>query len=195
MPLSMHQSAAALDRTLNNLAAILEKAAAHAAAKKIEPAIFLNSRLYPDMFPLVRQVQLATDTARTGMARLAALEFTPYEDNETTFTELLARIGKTRDYLQSIKPEQLEGREDVIVTWQWCADGQEGLLGQYLEIASTPCGWTTPACRHGPLTTSETIHEIPGCAAVLSLVLRTGDCRHAQRGRRRKAQGGYRCHV
>jgi hypothetical protein len=114
----MHQSAAALDRTLNNLAAILEKAAAHAAVKKIEPAIFLNSRLYPDMFPLVRQVQLATDTARTGMARIAALEFAPYEDNETTFAELLARIGKTRDYLQSIKPEQLEGREDVTVTWQ-----------------------------------------------------------------------------
>jgi uncharacterized protein len=114
----MHQTAAALGRTLGNLAAILEKAAAHAAAKQIDPTIFLNSRLFPDMFPLVRQVQLATDSARTGMARIAGLEFSPYQDQETTFAELVARIGKTRDDLQSIKPEQLAGREELTVTWQ-----------------------------------------------------------------------------
>jgi hypothetical protein len=118
MAISMHQTAAALGRTLSNLAAILEKAAAHAEAKKIDPGVFLSSRLYPDMFPLVRQVQIATDTARTGMARIVGLEFTPSEDKETTFAELVARIRHTLESLQAIKPEQLEGREDVTVTWQ-----------------------------------------------------------------------------
>jgi hypothetical protein len=118
MAISMHQTAAALGRTLGNLAAILEKAAAHAAAKKIDPAILLHSRLFPDMFPLVRQVQIATDTARTGLARIAGSSFTAAEDKETSFEELVARIRSTQEYLQSIKPEQLEGREDITVTWQ-----------------------------------------------------------------------------
>jgi hypothetical protein len=117
--ISMHQtSVVALGRALNNLAAILEKAAAHAEAKKIEPAILLNSRLFPDMFPLVRQVQLATDTARIGTARIAGVEFSTFEDNETTFAQLVTRIHTTLAQLQSIKPEQLAGREDVTVTWQ-----------------------------------------------------------------------------
>jgi uncharacterized protein len=119
MTISMHQtSVVALGRALTNLAAILEKAAAHAAAKKIDPAVFLDSRLYPDMFPLVRQVQIATDTARIGIARVAGLEATSFEDKETTIAELIARIHNTLAYLQSINPVQLEGREDVTVTWQ-----------------------------------------------------------------------------
>lgn len=119
MTISMYQtSVLALSRTLGNLANILEKAAAHAAAKQIDPAVLLSSRLYPDMFALVRQIQIATDTARTGVARIAGIDFTPYEDKETTFAELVTRIRTTVSYLQAIKPEQLEGREDVTVTWQ-----------------------------------------------------------------------------
>jgi uncharacterized protein len=119
MSISMYQtSVVALGRALGNLAAILQKAAAHAEARKIDPAVLLNSRLYPDMFPLLRQVQIATDTARTGVARLAGIDFATSEDKEATFPELLTRIQSTIAGLQAIKPEQLDGREELIVTWQ-----------------------------------------------------------------------------
>jgi len=98
-------------RMLHNLAAILEKAVAHAAAKKIDPAVLFSSRLYPDMFPLSRQVQIASDTAKGGAARLAGLEPPKYEDNETNFAELIARVHQTAAYLNTLKPEQIDGSE------------------------------------------------------------------------------------
>ena len=83
MPLSMYQaSVPALVRMLTNLEAILDKAAAHAAARKVEPAVLLNTRLYPDMFPLVRQVQLAADFAKGAGARLAGIEVPKYPDSD-----------------------------------------------------------------------------------------------------------------
>jgi hypothetical protein len=119
MKLSMYQaSVTAFIRQLNNLAAILDKGAAHAEAKKIDPKVLLNSRLFPDMFPLVRQIQIATDTARGGAARLAAVEVPAQEDTETTFPELVARIRKTVSYLETLKAEQFEGAEDRTVSWQ-----------------------------------------------------------------------------
>jgi uncharacterized protein len=119
MTISMYQSSVvALGRALGNLAAVLQKAAAQAELRKIDPAVLLSSRLYPDMFPLLRQVQIATDTARTGVARLAGIDFSASEDKETSFPELLARIQTTIAALQSIKPEQLDGREEVTVSWQ-----------------------------------------------------------------------------
>lgn len=119
MKLSMYQaSVTAFTRQLNNLAAILDKAAAHADAKKIDPKVLINSRLFPDMFPLVRQVQIATDAARGGAARLAGVEVPAQEDTETTFPELVARIRKTVSYLETLKPEQFEGSEDRTVSWQ-----------------------------------------------------------------------------
>jgi len=119
MKLSMyHASVGAFIRQLNNLAAILEKGAAHAEAKKIDPKVLLNSRLFPDMFPLVRQVQIATDTALAGAARLAAVDVPTQEDNETTFAELVARVRKTIAYLETLKSEQFEGSEERTVTWQ-----------------------------------------------------------------------------
>jgi hypothetical protein len=75
-------------RSLTNLRAILEKAAAHADAKKIDPSVLVNARLYPDMYPLSRQVQIATDVAKGAVSRLAGLEPPKYEDNESTFPEL-----------------------------------------------------------------------------------------------------------
>ncbi len=105
-------------RMLTNLAAILEKAAAHAEAKKIDTEVLVNARLYPDMFPLVRQVQIASDSAKGGAARLAGLEPPSWEDNETTLAELIARAKKTVAYLETLKPAQFEGSEDRTINWK-----------------------------------------------------------------------------
>jgi uncharacterized protein len=119
MTISMYQaSVPAFIRALNNLAAILEKGAAHAQARKIEEAVLLHSRLFPDMFPLVRQVQLATDTARSGAGRLAGAEFPAYEDQEATFQDLVLRIRNSVAYLESLQPAQIDGGEDKIISWQ-----------------------------------------------------------------------------
>jgi hypothetical protein len=118
MKISMYEACVPpLTRTLNNLAAILEKGAAHAEAKKIDPAVLVSSRLYPDMFPLSRQVQIASDGAKGGASRLVGVEPPKYEDNETSFADLVARCRKTVDYLATLKPEQFEGSEDRTVTW------------------------------------------------------------------------------
>lgn len=117
MTITMYQaSIPSLIRSLNNLAAILEKGLAHAEAKKIDPAVLVNSRLYPDMFPLGRQVQIASDIARKGAARLAGLEAPNLEDNETTFLELIARLGQTTAYLETLTPEQIDGSEEKSIT-------------------------------------------------------------------------------
>ena len=119
MKLSMYRaSVTAFTRQLNNLVAILDKGAAHADAKKIDPKVLINSRLFPDMFPLVRQIQIATDAARGCAARLAGVEVPAQEDNETTFPELVARIRKTVAYLETLKAEQFDGSEDRTITWQ-----------------------------------------------------------------------------
>ena len=94
------------------LSAILDKAAAYAAAKKIEPSVLLNVRLAPDMFPLTRQVQIATDFAKGLVARLAGQEPPKYADTETTIDELKARIAKTIAYIKEFKPAQIDGSEE-----------------------------------------------------------------------------------
>ena len=119
MKISMYQaSVPVFVRALNNLAAILEKAAAHAESRKIDPAVLVGYRLYPDMFGLARQVQIATDGAKGGVARLVGIEPPKYEDNEATIADLIARLRKTVTYLESIKPEQIDGSEDKTVTWK-----------------------------------------------------------------------------
>ena len=119
MNISMYQaSVPVFSRALNNLAAILEKAAAQAEAKKIDPAVLIAYRLYPDMLPLARQIHIATDGAKGGVARLAGVEPPKYEDNEASFPDLIARLRKTVAYLESIKPEQIDGSEDKTVTWK-----------------------------------------------------------------------------
>lgn len=119
MNISMYQaSVPTFVRMLNNLAAILEKAAAHAEARKIDPAVLVNSRLFPDMLPLTKQVQIASDGAKGGAARLAGMEPPKFEDTETTFAELIARIRKTIAYLDTLKAGQIDGSEDRTVTLQ-----------------------------------------------------------------------------
>lgn len=105
-----------LKRVLSNLAAILKKGEEYADAKKVEHQVLLNSRLFVDMYPLTRQVQIATDMSKGAGARLAAIEIPKYEDNETSFAELQARIAKTIAFLDAINPEQLEGAEAREIT-------------------------------------------------------------------------------
>src|SRR5438128_553058 len=103
-------------RMLTNLSAVLSKAEAHAAARKIEPAVLLNTRLYPDMFAFVRQVQLASDFAKGAGARLAGIEVPKHADEESSFEELRQRIGKTLDFLKGLKPAQIDGAEGREIT-------------------------------------------------------------------------------
>lgn len=117
MNLSVYQAAIPpMVRMLNNLGAILDKAATHATEHKIDPSVLLGYRLYPDMLPMIRQVQIATDHAKGCAARLAGHEPPKYEDNEASFPELAARIAKTVAYLESFKPAQFEGAEERAVT-------------------------------------------------------------------------------
>lgn len=117
MSLSMYQaSVPGFIRILQNLTAILEKAEAHAAAKKIDLAVFVNARLAPDMLPLAHQIQIASDAVKGCAARLAGVDVPSYADTETTFPELKARIAKTIAFLETFKPEQIDGSEDKVVT-------------------------------------------------------------------------------
>ncbi len=117
MSISMYQaSVPVFVRGLDNLAAILHKAAAHAHAKDIMPEFFLNARLAPDMFSLVRQVQIVSDTAKGCAARLAGVEVPSFADTESSFPELQARIARTVTFLQSITAQQLDGSEARPIT-------------------------------------------------------------------------------
>jgi uncharacterized protein len=113
VPLSLYDAAfPPVIRMLENLDAILDKAAAHCAERKIEPAVILGYRIAPDMFPLLRQVQIVTDQAKGMAARLASLDVPSYPDTEATIEELKARIAKTLDFVRSVTPAQVEGAED-----------------------------------------------------------------------------------
>jgi hypothetical protein len=119
MSISMYQaSVPPIIRALTNLRVILEKAAAHAEARKIEPSVLVSARLYPDMYPLSRQVQIATDMAKGGASRLAGKEIPKYEDNESTFPELMARLDKTIALLETLKPDEIDGSEEKTITLQ-----------------------------------------------------------------------------
>jgi len=113
MNISMYQaSAPRFVNTLRNLSAILDKAQAHVDAKKIDPAALTHFRLYPDMLPMKRQVQIACDTAKGAVARLAGVDIPKHEDTEETFADLKARIAKTIAFVETITPGQIEGCED-----------------------------------------------------------------------------------
>lgn len=119
MSLSMHQiSLPVFQGKLKSLAAILDKAEAFAVAKKIEPEVLLNARLAPDMFPLKRQVQLASDFAKGAGARLSGQDIPKWDDAEASFADLKARLAKTIDYLAAFTPAQIDGSEgrDIALT-------------------------------------------------------------------------------
>jgi len=101
---------------LGTLKDILRKAEDHAAANKIDPSVFLNARLYPNMFTLTRQVQIATDGAKGACARISGQEIPKYEDTETTFAELQGRINKTLAFIGSFSPKDIDGQEGREIT-------------------------------------------------------------------------------
>lgn len=112
MALSMYDaSVPVFTHMLGALSAVLDKAETHCAAHKVDPSVLLQSRLYPDMFPLARQLQLATDFAKGAGARLAGVDVPSYADDETAVGELRARITKTVDFLSGLKPADFEGAE------------------------------------------------------------------------------------
>ena len=113
MSLSMYQaSIPAFVQMLNNLSAIMDKAEAHAQSREIDPEVLLSYRLAPDMFPFVRQIQVAADLAKGAAARLASVEVPKHDDTEKTFAELKARLAKTLAFVQSFKPSNIDGSED-----------------------------------------------------------------------------------
>jgi hypothetical protein len=111
------------------LSGVLDKAAAFAEAKKIDPSVLLQSRLYPDMFPLVRQVQVAADLAKNGAARLAGVEFPKYEDNETTIQQLKDRLAKTATWLKTIDQKKIDGCADHEISFPLGPQNQGHMKG------------------------------------------------------------------
>lgn len=139
MKLSMYEATVPpFIRVLESLAAVLEKAAAHCEAKKIDPAVLVGARLYPDMFPLAKQVQIAADAAKGGSGRIAQVEPPAFEDNEVTFADLVARLRKTVEFLKTLDAAKFEGAEDRTCTWK-TRKGEKSMQGMpYLLTHVTP---------------------------------------------------------
>ncbi len=113
MTISMYQaSVPRFVNVLGNLSNILDKAQVHVDAKKLNPATLTTYRLFPDMLPMTSQVQIACDTAKGAVARLAGMEIPVYEDNEQTLADLKARIAKTIAFIQTVTQERIDGTED-----------------------------------------------------------------------------------
>jgi len=125
-------------KTLGNLSTILDKAAAHAETRKIDPAVLLAARLFPDMFPLTRQVQLSSDFAKGSVSRLAGREPPKYEDNETTIAQLKDRIARTIELLRGFSESDLAGAEsrEVVLKIRDQIHTYRGL--QYLSHVALP---------------------------------------------------------
>ena len=140
MSFTMSQaSLPALQIGLNALSDVLDKAAAFAAAKKIDPAVLLNSRLAPDMFALTRQVQIATDLAKNGAARLAGVEPPRFEDNETTIEQLKDRLAKTVAFIKTLDSKQIDGAADRQLTFPLGPTNQGHMKGDdYLNHFMLP---------------------------------------------------------
>ena len=116
MTISMYQaSVPRFVNILNNLSGILDKAQAHVDARKLDPTALTAYRLFPDMLPMAKQVQIACDTAKGVVARLAGVEIPAYDDSEKTLAELKARIAKTIAFIQTVTPEQIDGTEDKAI--------------------------------------------------------------------------------
>ena len=139
MKISMYQaSAPRFAHTLRNLSAILDKAQAYAEAKKLEPNVLGGQRLIADMFPLARQVQVACDTAKGAVARLAGVEIPKHEDTEQSFAELKSRIAKTLDFIAAVPAAKMDGADEREVTIR--QRGQDVTMSglQYLLAVAQP---------------------------------------------------------
>jgi len=155
MTISMYQvSVPIFLQFLTSLSAVLDKAAAYAEAKKIEPSVLLGTRLYPDMFPLVRQVRAATDHAVNGAGRLAGAELPAFANTEASIPELKERIAKAIAFLHGLKPAQIDGSEEkeIKITFPSGATrefiGQSFLLNQTLPNFFFHCTTAYDILRH-----------------------------------------------
>jgi uncharacterized protein len=137
---------------LNSLSGLLTKAEAHCEAKKIQPEVLLGARLYPDMLPLAKQIQLVCDHASRGCARLTHSEVPSTPDTEKTFGELKQRLAKTIDYVKSFKPAQFEGADTKDVTFPTGPNSSMTLKGQqFLSAFSFPNFYFHAVTAHGIL--------------------------------------------
>lgn len=131
MSLSMYQaSVPVFVRALSNLKHVLQKGEAHASERGIAPEVLLQSRLFPDMFPLLRQVQIATDMCKNGIARLAGVDAVPFPDEEKTFAELVARIDRAIEVVQSFDAAKIDGSETRPVSFMTRTNGEMKFDGQ-----------------------------------------------------------------
>lgn len=135
MSISMSSASLPVFQTmLGNLKHFLDKALAHAQARKFDPQVLVQSRLAPDMFPLARQVIIACDAAKLGAARLAGLEAPKYDDTEASIEDLKARIDKTLAWLATVPPERLDGTESKDVTFPVGKENTRTMKGEaYLK--------------------------------------------------------------
>ena len=139
MAFSMYQASVPLFvRYLNGMSRVLDKAAPFVEARKIDPAVLAGLRLYPDMLPFARQIQIATDNAKGCTARLAEVDIPKYEDTETTLLEFKARIAKTLAFVQGIKPAQIEGSEDRTIVLPVGPNKVEFKGAEYLTTFAIP---------------------------------------------------------
>ena len=139
MSLSMYTATVPPFRAmLKNLSAVMAKAEAHCEAKKIDPSVFLTSRLYPDMLPFTSQVQIATDNAKGAAARLAGVEIPKFEDTEKTFPELQARLDKTIAFLDTLTEAQFEGAAERDIVLQLRDRKMDFKGGDYLTQWANP---------------------------------------------------------
>ncbi len=139
MSLSMHSSSIPyFVRSLNNLSTILKMGAAHAKEHEIDPSIFVTARLFPDMFPLSRQVQIACDVVKGAAARISGVEAPSFEDNESSFEELQERISKTIEFLNSVPADKINGTEEKDIKLQAGSFEVDFTGASYLSMWALP---------------------------------------------------------
>ena len=154
MTISMYAASVPLFRhRLGALAAVMAKGAAHAQERGIDPASLLETRLAPDMFALTRQVQIASDQAKGGAARLAGVEAPKFADTESSFAELDQRIARTLAFLDTIAPERIDGSEtrEIVLTFpqrELRFTGQQYLIGYLIPNLLFHCTMAYAILRH-----------------------------------------------
>jgi len=135
MTISMYKSSVPIFvQFLTSLSALLDKAAAFAEAKKVDPSVLLNTRLAPDMFPLARQVRAATDHAVNACARLAGVDLPTFSNSEASIPELKDRIARTIEFVKSVKPAQIDGSEDKAIKITFPSGATRDFTGQSLLL-------------------------------------------------------------
>jgi uncharacterized protein len=138
MTISMYKTSVPIFvQFLTSLSAVLDKASAYAEAKKVDPSVLLNTRLAPDMFPLMRQVRAATDHATNACGRLAGAEMPSFSNTETSIPELKDRIAKTIDFLKGLKPAQIDGTEDKEIKITFPSGATREFTGQSLLLTNS----------------------------------------------------------